>query len=579
MTPAVTVSPVVRISLAGGAGLAATFALRPWGLWPLAPLAMAVLYVLMEGRSAGSRWWTAFAYTTGAQLLGLWWMTDLTWPGYAVSVPVLAAVVATPLVLVPARGRWRPAAFPAAWLLGEAWRLVWPFGGVPMSLTALGQVDAPWAHTARVSGALLLVAATAAVGAGIGEAYLRRWVAAAVTLGAVVAVTVLGVVAPDGSAAGTVDVAAVQGGGNLGTRAVDTSEADVFQRQVAATDAGVEEGADLVVWPETVGSVTVPVSEDEQYQELAALAGRHDATFVVGLNERPADRSRLNVVVAVAPDGTIVDRYVKVHLVPFGEYVPLRSIVERFADLSAIGTEITPGTGPAVLETDVASLAPAISFEIYFGERVREGVRNGGEIVVNPTLASSYRTTIVPEQTLAAGRLRAIETGRWVVQASTTGYSAVIDHRGRVLERTGLREAATVQDDVERRHGLTWPVRLGTRPVTAVAVVVLAAALASSLAASGRARSRPLPATTTAGAAGTPDGTPLPDGAAPSEAAPSTGSGGHASSRRVTGPSFTSETRISARNRPVATVAPSRRSSSTTSSTRGSAASGRAAAT
>jgi apolipoprotein N-acyltransferase len=494
VTPAVALPPWARIALAAGAGLTSTFALRPWGWWPLGPLALAVLYVLLEGRPTGPRWWTAFAYGVGAQLVGLWWMTDLTWPGYLVSVPVLAAVVVTPTVCVPARGRWRPAAFPAAWLLGEAWRLVWPFGGVPMSLTALGQVDAPWADTARVSGALLLAAATAAVGAALGEAYLRRWVTAAVTLAAVAASTVLGVVAPDGRPAGTIEVAAVQGGGPLGTRAVDTSEADVFDRQVAATEAGVAPGADLVLWPETVGTVTLPLTEDEQYREVAALAARHDATFVVGLNERPPDRSRLNVALAVAPDGTVVDRYVKVHLVPFGEYVPLRSIVEPFADLSAIGTEITPGTGPTVLQTDVATLAPAVSFEIYFGERVRDGVRSGAEIVVNPTLASSYRTTIVPEQTLAAGRLRAIETGRWVVQASTTGYSSIIDHRGNVLQRTGLSEAATVQAEVERRHGLTWSVRLGKVPLTLLAAAVLAAGLVASLLAARR----------TAAAGGTP---------------------------------------------------------------------------
>jgi apolipoprotein N-acyltransferase len=337
----------------------------------------------------------------------------------------------------------------------------------------VGQLEAPWADAARIGTHLLIVAVVCAVAVGGIEAAERHWAAAIGAGGFVVLVSVAGLVAPDGDRTGQITAAVVQGGGPLGTRAVDTPDEIVWERHVEATRM-VSPEADLVVWPETVADVDRPLETSDHIAEVGALASELDATFAVGLNERERN-TRLNVLVAVGPDGTVVDRYDKVHLVPFGEYVPLRGFVDNFADLSVIGTEIEPGTGQALLVTPAGSLAPAISFEIYFLDRVREGVQLGAELVVNSTLASSYTSSLIPEQTLASGRLRAIETGRWVLQASTTGYSAVIDHRGDVVDRTGLREQAVLEMPVDRRGGETWAVRFGQWPITLVALLLLAA--------------------------------------------------------------------------------------------------------
>ena len=474
------------------AGVVTTLALPPWGWWFLAPLGLAALYVLTgDVRRWRARFGRAWLFLASGYVLGLFWMADITVPGYLMSVPILAALVAAPLSLVPPSGPWRPAAFPAAWVVAESIRAVFPFGGVPMSNLGLGQVDAPWGEAARISGVLAVIGLVALVAVTGVEVARRHWIAAGA--GALVLVTssVLGAAAPDGRPTGEVVAAAVQGGGELGTRAADSDSDVVWGRHVEATmDLGPE--VELVVWPETVDDVARPVHGSERVTELAGLAAELDAVMVAGLNELEPGIRR-NVVVAVSPDGEVTGRYDKVHLVPFGEYVPLRWLVEPFADLSLIGTEITRGTGPNVLDTPLGKLTAPISFEIYFSDRVREGVEAGAGLVVNPTLASSYRTTMVPEQTLAAGRLRAIETGRWVVQSSTTGYSSIIDQRGQVVDRTGLRSQAAVTAPVEMRSGQTWAVQLGKLPITLLAAAILAAACVDQL------RRRRSAGTTTAG--------------------------------------------------------------------------------
>ena len=117
-----------------------------------------------------------------------------------------------------------------------------------------------------------------------------------------------------------------------------------------------------------------------------------------------------------------------------------------------------------------------ISYEVFFANRARAAVRSGADVLLVPTNASSYKTSQVPTQELAAARLRAIETGRDVVQAGPTGYSALIDARGRVRTRSTLGRRDVRQGTVERRRGQTPYTRTGDWPVEAAAVLVLAGA-------------------------------------------------------------------------------------------------------
>ena len=162
----------------------------------------------------------------------------------------------------------------------------------------------------------------------------------------------------------------------------------------------------------------------------------------------------------MTPDGDVTSRYDKVRRVPFGEYVPLRGLLEALgAPLDRVRTDAVAGTGPAVVDLpDGTRLAVAISWEVFFGGRVREGVKAGGEAVLNPTNGASYTGTILQTQQVASSRLRAIETGRWLVQVSPTGFSEFVTPDGDVLQRTGISEQKVIRERIMLRTATrgTW---------------------------------------------------------------------------------------------------------------------------
>jgi apolipoprotein N-acyltransferase len=280
------------------------------------------------------------------------------------------------------------------------------------------------------------------------------------------------VAGPRGEQVGTLRVALVQGGGPQGTRASDTDERVVFERHLAASD-GVDTPVDLVVWPEDVADVADPVADTREGGELRALAQQLDAPLVVGVVEDAGPDHFRNAAVAYDADGEIVDRYDKVHRVPFGEYVPLRSLVERFGGEDLASRDAIVGERPAELDTPAGHLSVAVSWEIFFGDRVREGVENGAEIVLNPTNGSSFTGTLVQTQQVATSRMRAIENDRWVLQVAPTGFSAIVGPDGTVHQRSSVSDQAVLQQSVGMREGTTVYTRWGLLPAWIVALVGL----------------------------------------------------------------------------------------------------------
>ena len=174
-------------------------------------------------------------------------------------------------------------------------------------------------------------------------------------------------------------------------------------------------------------------------------------------------------------DGEEVGRYEKVERVPFGEWVPLRSLLEPLAGDALPARDAAVGEGPAAVDTPVGHLGVSISWEIFFGERARDAVRAGGEIIVNPTNGASFSGTQVQTQQVASSRMRAIETGRWVLQIAPTGFTAVVDPDGDVRQRTSVSEREILYDTVGLRRGRTLYVRFGDVPALALAALLLAA--------------------------------------------------------------------------------------------------------
>ncbi|MCU1450899.1 MAG: Apolipoprotein N-acyltransferase, partial [Acidimicrobiales bacterium] len=433
------------------AGLLLTAGLPPFGWWVLGFAGAALLADTLV-RATGPRQRLLVGASAGLTLYGVgwWWMAEFTGPGYVIGVLIEVAILSLACLVVARNRLW---AVPAALVLAEFARDHFPFGGVPLAGLPLGQVESPLGPAARLGGQLLLVALLGAVGVALVAAVRRRFAMATVALVLVFGAVIAGHVVDGTHRTGDLRVAAVQGGGRRGLRAIYGDPTAVFRAQMLAS-ATVQPPVDLVVWPEDVIDVD-RVQGSLQDQAVAALARRLGATVVAGIVEDAGPDHFANATLAWAPDGTIVARYDKVHRVPFGEYIPFRGVVQHFANLDAVPRDAVAGHGPGVLRTPAGRLGVAISYEVFFADRARIAARHGASVLLVPTNASSFSTGQVPAQELAAARLRALETGRWVVQAAPTGYTAVVDDRGRVHVHSDLGRPAVIRRQVERRAGST----------------------------------------------------------------------------------------------------------------------------
>ncbi|MDQ4132568.1 MAG: hypothetical protein M3179_05020, partial [Actinomycetota bacterium] len=149
------------------AGILLAFSLPPWGWWPLGLLGAAVLLTVGSGAPWPRRLLAAATFGLAFHVVGLWWMTEFSLPGYVVATLLEAAILALPLLLVPASGPARLVAFPAALVVAQAVQGHWPFGGVPLNGIALGQVGGPLAPAVRLGGHLLLVALVGGAGGAL----------------------------------------------------------------------------------------------------------------------------------------------------------------------------------------------------------------------------------------------------------------------------------------------------------------------------------------------------------------------------------------------------------------------------
>lgn len=476
-----------------GGGLLVGASLPPGNRWPLGPVGIAALAIASSGRSWRRRAANGMLAGVGQVGLGCAWALQFTGAGYVVLVLVESCFFALASMLSP-RGRGRVPALAGLLTCAEWARDSWPFGGLPLGGIALGQLGGPLAAIARLGGPLAVAGAAYLAGTGLaalaGAAMRRDRRGLAAGTAAVVVVTALAVAAAHAPAGGPpgrrVVVAAVQGGGRRGLSALVVPAASVLSAQLAAT-TGVGRGAALVVWPEDSVSLAGALDTSAVRPVLAGLARADHATFVVGVTE-PAGPGRFrNEAVVFDPSGRIVATYEKRHPVPFGEYVPFRSVLRHLVSLAAVPRDMVRGRRVGMVATPVGRIALLVSFETFFTGLGRAAVRAGGELIVVPTNTASYASAQVPAQELAASRLEAVSEGRDLVQAASTGISAVVDARGTVLGQTALGTRAVLRETVRLHAGLTLYDDLGEWPVLLLA---LAGAAAGAVLATTTARAR-----------------------------------------------------------------------------------------
>lgn len=473
------------------AGLLLAGSMPPRTAWYLAPLGAAVLTWSLLGLAWRQR--LVLGAMTGLAFFGptLSWLTGFHPAGFVALLVLEAALFAVAMLAVDARPGWWWTV-PAALLALEAVRARFPFGGFPIPGLALGQLDGPFAAAAPLGGSLLVVGlATGAGAAATALLVAGRRVHTLVVVAVLFTGSAVGILLadPDGAPAGSLRAALVQGGGPRGIPAV-VSDADAVTERQFQLSEDLPSGLDLVLWPESSLGVSGPVADTSEAARVAELARRTGATVVAGLSESYEETFR-NAAVAWGPDGRIVDRYEKVHRVPFGEYIPARALFESLTDMTAlVPRDAIPGRGPGLLRTPAGPLGVVISYEVFFSDRIRAAVEAGGQILLVPTNAASYTTEEVPATEVAAARMRALEFDRAVLQAAPTGYTAIVRPDGVVVERSGLSTAEILTATVPLRTGMTVYSRTGDGPVLAVAALALLAFPLARLANAVRRRRR-----------------------------------------------------------------------------------------
>jgi apolipoprotein N-acyltransferase len=469
----------IRLLVAGLSGWTLSLAFAPYGIWWLLPVAVAGVTLACTGVGAGRGALVGLAGGLGFFLTLLDWMqvvgTD-AWVGLAVLQALFWAGLGAGLAVVAGLPAW-PLWTTAVWVLVEALRSVVPWGGFPWGRLAHALVDSPILGVVHLGGATLLSAVGATIGtllAGLAVALLdhdaRRSAGAAALIAALVAVGVgAGTLVSPPPVTGTATAAIVQGNvprlglDFLGQReAVLTNHLEATATLADDVRSGVAPQPDLVLWPENSSDID-PFTDPAVRDRIDAAVADIGAPTLVGvLVGTEAGEQVENTAIVWDPVTGAGERYVKRHPVPFGEYIPGRALLTPLIGrLDRIPRDMRAGDTPGVLSVGPTQAGVVICFEIAYDAEVRDTVATGAQMLVVQTNNATYGRTGQPDQQFDISRLRAVEHGRDVLIASTSGISAVIRADGTVEQSTEEFTQTVLVDTVDLRDDIAWATRSG----------------------------------------------------------------------------------------------------------------------
>ncbi|MBV2356387.1 apolipoprotein N-acyltransferase [Streptomyces sp. J2-1] len=398
---------------------------------------------------------------------------------------------------VPSPGRCAVAVLvlPSAWLMVELVRS-WQGLGGPWGMLGSSQWQVgPALRLASVGGVWLLSFLVVAVNVAVAVLVAVRGarVPAVASLVATAAATSAAWVwAPRPDVDGRVRIAVVQPGMVDGR---DSGERR-FAREEELTRRLVGQDVDLVVWGESSVGADLAARPDLA-RRLAALSRATGADILVNVDARRSDRPGIyKSSVLVGPDGPTGDRYDKMRLVPFGEYIPARSLLGWATSVGkAAGEDRRRGDAQVVMNAGHGlRIGPLICFETAFPDMSRHLAADGADVLLGQSSTSSFQRSWAPEQHASLAALRAAETGRPMVHATLTGVSAVYGPSGQPLGPWLGTDASTARVyDVPVARGVTPYVRFGDWPVHGALLVLAALGAAEALRAVRPRRSGPEP--------------------------------------------------------------------------------------
>ena len=470
----------VRLFMGAVSGALLASAFPPLGRWPMAIPAIALLtYACWQARL-----WQGFV-AGGASgfvffMLLMPWLRVIgveAWVGLSLFCAAWIALVGMGTSAIT-RLRWWPALVPALWVLQEALRDRIPWGGFPWGRLAYSQADAPFAWISRLGGMPLLTFWVAALGTSLLALilYVRRDRRAFRISGvSFVLLLIIGrvfaVYSPEPQ--GTAIIAVVQGGTpQMGMGAMDVRR-EVLDNHVNQTlrladdvASGTAQQPQLVIWPENASDID-PFTDAAAAAEIQKAADTVKAPILVGAvaNVPGQPQSLWNLGVVWNPQTGPAERYAKTHLVPFGEFIPMRDVIGTwFADFQRISRDFVPGTKPGLMEAGGILIGDIICFEVAYDDIPRDVLNAGAQLLVVQTNNATYGDTSQPDQQLQIERLRAVESSGALAVAATTGVSALIDSSGIPVQRINSGDTGYLVGEVNLQGSRTLSTIVGAWP-------------------------------------------------------------------------------------------------------------------
>lgn len=446
---------MVSLLLSALSGLLLSGAYEPIGQWWLAPIALAAhMYALTvtERKLLSS---LIFAFTLNAIVLH--WSST-----FVGSVPwlILAAGLSLfymPLALV---SRWGIASYPFLFIVLEEIRNRFPFGGFGWVRIAYTQADSPYSKIAAIGGAPALSAAVLLIALTIFFAFQLRFS----ILQLVPLLLLLVPIHLDN--VGSSKVLLIQGDVpqmgldfNSRAKAVFNNHFDLTKKSLAQ-----DSNVDFVLWPENAVDV-----DPFQNLDVKTSLDSIQKPLIIGAIVYKGNKI-LNT--SILWGGELPPIYIKQHLTPFGEYIPLRSIASKISPLTDRVQDFEPGQGSQFFVINEAVIAPVICYELIDDQILSEAAQ-GSNLLAVQTNSATFGMSAESAQQLSITRIRAIEHGRNIVSVSTTGYSAVIDYRGKVIQKSSMGTAETIRAEVDLMEGQTPRGKVGNWALIAVLIFLL----------------------------------------------------------------------------------------------------------
>jgi apolipoprotein N-acyltransferase len=475
--------------LATAAGALTVLAFAPFGLSPLALLGPAALFWLWADRPPGRAFRLGWLYGIGLMGLGVFWVR-ISIAQFGGVEPWLAVTIAAGFALSMALyyglvgwlgarlagGRRAPSmllVFPGLWVTGE-WLRGWVLTGFPWLALGYSQIDAPLGGLAPWLGVYGVSLGTAL------SAGLRAWMVTPACGRRYAATAGLALLWGAAALAGRVDWTEPAGPpfrasllqGNVEQRLKWRAEElrPTLELYVTLTDEA--RASRLIIWPETAVPALAHLVDDILLAPLAEEARTEGRDLLIGVPIEEADGRYYNAMLALGASGR--DAYYKRHLVPFGEFLPLKPVLEPLLDFLRIPMSdfsAGPRDEPPLLTVAGHPAGISICYEDAFAEEVAEALP-AAAFLVNASNDAWFGDSLAPHQHLEIARMRAKETQRYLLRATNTGISAVIAPSGRIGAQTKLFEKAVLTAEITPLAGATPYVLLGNAAPVGLALLM-----------------------------------------------------------------------------------------------------------